>query len=119
MSVEDMLNTTCTIRRKTDTRTSATYGPNLAWTNAATLVPCAVFAGSGGTSGVNKRETESDPVRIYFAGGTDITKVDRIVSVPEFPNVHFSPIAIQQGGGREASEYVKATCIHQVGDGIR
>lgn len=79
MSVASLLNTTCTIRRKTQTQSSSTGAISTSWANLATGVPCSMNEGGQSEREVAARETGEVFATFYFAFGQDITNADRIV----------------------------------------
>ena len=79
MSVAGLLNTTCTIRRKTQTQSSATGAISNSWANVATGVACSLNEGGQYESLNAGRENGQVTAVFYFAYGQDVNNGDRIV----------------------------------------
>lgn len=79
MSVGALLNTTCTIQRKTTT-VGASGGLVHTWASLATL-PCAVNPATSSEDVRAARETGFQRYTVFLPAGTDITNADRITAI--------------------------------------
>lgn len=86
MSYFGLLNKTCTIQRSTEAKDSVSAAITRSWSNAATLVRCAVQ--------VNTSKERAEPLQageamfdVFFAPGTDIRSKDRITTITGMSNV--------------------------------
>lgn len=81
MSVLGLLNSTCTIRRKTNAVSSTTGANSPTWASNATGVRCAVQPSRSYEARQNFRDTGTSTFNVYFESDADVREDDRINTI--------------------------------------
>lgn len=79
MSYPNLLNSTCTIQRKSQSQSATTGEVITAWTSLATGVACSIQAANGSEATLARRETGVTKYDGFFPYGQDIANGDRVV----------------------------------------
>lgn len=119
MSVYALLNSTCTISRKTTAVSSTTYAGVNTWSNAATGVACTIQADATREADFAAKETGIVSAWGYFEYGTDIRTGDRVVpNDGQYSGVTLTVLGPPQDqAGRQA--FVRVPLEYRIGGGTR